>query len=169
MDTIQPNNGDYVSFPGNGIKTDNLTAIDATIYINNDINLQGSNILDTGDIIAYFNGYNNTAILSNFNIISGDKVYAIDISANSLYISSISTNYLSLSSIGGTYGIYLSTILDNLIRASTTTSNVSEWSRFPALQTINIANNNIDNVQDISISNNAYINRAVVRGGGLQM
>ena len=142
----------------NFITTNILSNSSNNLTIATDINLSNNNIRNVSQIDSIF---------GNFSNIYASNVKAINISTSLIYASTISTNFLSLSSIGGVYGIYLSTTLDALLKAST--NNVSLWSKYPAIQTVNIDNNNIDGVNDISISNNAYINRAVVRGGGLQI
>jgi len=147
-----------LSVSTNLITTNILFSPSNNLNIATDINLSNNNIRNVSQIDSIF---------GNFSNVYASNIKVINISTSLINASTISTNYLSLSSIGGTYGIYLSTTIDELLKAST--NNVSLWSKYPAIQTVNISNNNIDNVQDISISNNAYINRAVVRGGGLQM
>jgi hypothetical protein len=64
VDTINPNQRDYVGFPGNGISTDFLTAnSNSYIGFNNDINLLANNIIDVNYI--QFQGETGTSYLSN--------------------------------------------------------------------------------------------------------
>jgi hypothetical protein len=64
VDTINPNQRDYVGFPGNGISTDFLTAnSNSYIGFNNDINLLANNIIDVNYI--QFQGGTGTSYLSN--------------------------------------------------------------------------------------------------------
>ena len=64
VDSISPYSGDYVSFPGNGISTDFITAYsNPYIGFNNDANLLANNIIDVNQIsVDYITANSNTII-----------------------------------------------------------------------------------------------------------
>ena len=133
VNTINPNGNDYVDFPGNGIRTDFLTAYtNPYVGFNNDINLLANNIID----INYIQLKNNSILTetnyggSNYLLLSNDTI--------------VLSNLVILDE-----GLTNPTLTFNNGRQISISQN-SNGSNFIFSCNIDMTNNNISNVNDLN-------------------
>ena len=165
VDYILPTEGDYVSFPSNGISTDFITAYtNAYIGFNKDANLLANNIIDVNQIsVDYIVPNQNSQIdfqgtnLSNINYLYMDGFFCSVPDTTDFE----EVRFVSYPDPGaGIPPFYFAYSSDSV----TYTPIAADWSAFPASQVVDLGYNSLADVAAVNFFNGSSIAETLYGG-----